>query len=708
MSPSLLLFIATCMPLLGAGLTLLAGPRAHRVAAYLATSCMVLTLGLSATALVVWLGKGGIQQAHYVEALNVPWLPLGLGHAAAPFPRHGVQRATPFYGFTAGVMVDSLTLTMFMMISLIGTLVHVFAITYMAGDPRYVRLFGLLNFFCFSMLALVLSSNLLELFVFWEMVGACSYLLVGFYVDHASAGRASSKTLIVNRIGDTGFLLGMGLLLVHCGPAAFTFYNRFGRPVMARAVMAAVHGAGPLAVLHGHGVAAVSGMGWLSWCGLCFFFAAMAKSAQFPLHTWLPDAMEGPTPVSALIHAATMVAAGVYLVARLYPILTLDVRLIIAIVGCVTLAMGAMLALVATQIKRVLAYSTISQLGYMMLFLGCGGYVAGLFQLITHAFFKSTLFLAAGSVIHGVNHEHDIRRMGGLWRRMPITAGAFLVGALAITATPWFSGYYSKELGMAAVGGYSFALGGDGKLLFYVSAAATFLTAFYMWRCWWLVFGGKPRDQDLYDRASEAPMMTLPLILLGVMAVVAGHPFLEAQKLLAASAPAVVRQMPARVAANVSALRVTAWVHFAFIFGALAAVLLYLRGLGTADRMRRFPGVNLIYVWLKNGMFFDDLFDGAVSAPVRLTAYIAGLFDRFVLNGAIAGAAAGVRKTATAAGAIDRIAVDGTVDALAAAAGHVGQTLRGAQTGRVRLYLLSMVSAVALVAVVLAIFLALH
>ena len=384
-----ILLLAAGMPLLSFVLLIFFGRRMGYMAGAVGTLLIVVTLGLSVTASIEWVAKAEFNQRHYVEALAYPWITLpGVGAENPATPR--VLANSVGSALVMGVLVDSLTVTMFVMVSLVASVVHLFSMAYMKEDPRYSRYFAYLGLFCFSMLGLVLANSLIQMFVFWELVGICSYLLIGFWFEKRGPALASKKAVLVNRVGDVSFLIGIGILLLHLGPASLTFFDGQGNAVLSSAVQTAVHqemgGAeglqgfarllspeGANYLTHNFG-ATFWGYNWLTWAGLCIFGGAMAKSAQFPLHVWLPDAMEGPTPVSALIHAATMVAAGVYLVARVFPILTMDARLVIAIIGCITLLAGALIALVQTDIKRVLAYSTISQLGYMMLFLGSGGW----------------------------------------------------------------------------------------------------------------------------------------------------------------------------------------------------------------------------------------------------------------------------------------------------------------------------------------------
>ncbi|MBC8355629.1 MAG: NADH-quinone oxidoreductase subunit L [Planctomycetes bacterium] len=511
--------------------------------------------------------------------------------------------------------IDSLTVCMFCMVTFIATLIHIYAMGYMQEElddvtdhevttsdgehlhrpGRYHRFFQYLSLFCFSMLGLVIAGNIAMVFVFWELVGVCSYFLIGFYVERKSASNAANKAFIVNRVGDFGMILGLLALWTGLGTFSFGDYEyvdtdgethaEVGIFTQVREAQTLVHGDG-----HGENrrMAAPDGMvrwtaqdeigslvrdhqglfdsgdeaigatdaeasfrtadwrkkdygyGLLVLAGVGIFCGCVGKSAQFPLHVWLPDAMEGPTPVSALVHSATMVAAGVYLVGRFYPAFTPEVLLIIAVAGVITLFMAATIAITATDIKRVLAYSTVSQLGYMMMALGVGGWLAGMMHLITHAFFKSLLFMGSGSVIHAV-HTNEMSEMGGLRKKMPVTAYTMLVGCLAIAGAgvPFimsllataenheflkgvgFSGFYSKDAILEQA--YSFMQSNDSAfagVFFLAAAGGAAITAFYMFRMWYLTFAGEPRNQERYDHAHESPpTMYAPLIILAVMAI---------------------------------------------------------------------------------------------------------------------------------------------------------------------------------------------
>src|SRR5581483_4972627 len=372
---------------------------------------------------------------------------------------------------------------MFNMVTLVSALVHLFSVSYMREDSRFPRYFTYLGLFGFSMLALVLGGTALQLLMFWELVGLCSYLLIGFWFEKPAANNAAIKAFVVNRLGDVGFLVGLGILFYHLGNVTLPqLWITLGDA-----------GAGHAIALPGGGTFTPS---LLTLMGIGLFCGAIGKSAQFPLHVWLPDAMEGPTPVSALIHAATMVAAGVYLLARIFPILTPDAKLFIAIIGVTTLTMAALIAVAQSDIKRVLAFSTISQLGYMILAMGIGSWVGGLFHLITHSFFKALLFLGAGSVIHAAGHELEMPQFGGLARKLPVTAAAFGVAVLAIAGVGFgdvgFAGFYSKDMIVKHAGAFA-ALATRQEhrsalywAFFILPTAVAYLTAFYMMRCWML------------------------------------------------------------------------------------------------------------------------------------------------------------------------------------------------------------------------------
>jgi NADH-quinone oxidoreductase subunit L len=410
-----------------------------------------------------------------------------------------------------GITIDRLTSVMLLLVTIVSALVHIYTIGYMQGEPGYARFFSYIALFTFSMLMLVLADNFLQLFVFWEAVGLCSYLLIGHWYERPSACAAATKAFIVNRVGDFGFLLG--LLLVWT-----TFNSLDYSDVFAKAPEAAGRAMNILEPLGGHLDVSV-----LTVMCLLLFAGAVGKSAQVPLHVWLPDAMEGPTPISALIHAATMVTAGVFLVARLAPLYNLSTTAmtVVAIVGGLTMVLGATIALTQTDIKRVVAYSTMSQLGYMMMACGLGSYAAGIYHLLTHGAFKALLFLGCGSVIIALHHEQDMRKMGGLKDQLPITYWTFVIGSLALAGFPLTAGFFSKDDLLVS----AWSSGTLGQVLTALGLVTALMTAFYSFRLVFVTFWG-PSHVDHHHAAEvhePSNTMTIPLVVLAVLSIITGY-----------------------------------------------------------------------------------------------------------------------------------------------------------------------------------------
>lgn len=702
-----------------------------RLNAYLATAAIAASCVLSAVGFVGYLrAHPGMLAEHGAKVehpdpgpwtLSTEWVALGagLGEAGAPALR-----------IPLGIHIDGLAATMFLMVTFVATLIHVYSMGYMAGDPGYPRFFAFLSLFCFSMLGLVASASIFLVFVFWELVGLCSYLLIGYWYREKPNTDAANKAFIVNRVGDAGMIVGLGLLWSSLGTFSIAEINRSLRGEDGRLHVVTADDGTPQAELRDRATGRpvldpVSGAPrrmptWLlALAGLGVFAGCMGKSAQFPLHVWLPDAMAGPTPVSALIHAATMVAAGVYLVGRFYPLFTDAVLLYIAYTGAATLLIGATIAMVQTDYKKVLAYSTVSQLGFMMLGLGVGGWAAGLFHLLTHASFKALLFLGAGSVHHAV-HTYEMAPLGGLYPKMRVTAITMLLGTLAIAGCPFFSGFYSKDaiLGNAL----HFAIhqpgpGGLNWLLFVVPVLGAMLTAFYMFRMWFLIFDGRPRGYPApavaedtehapgpahhgspFDHAHESPgIMTWPLILLAVPTVAAGWPVVVVpgvgfepllEQLLAAGAP--------RRAVTLGALEYWAIGGSLLIFAAGAAL-----GAGYYSRWRVFsPEAGAarfgpLYRFFVNKWYFDDLYRRIFVRPVLGLAALAGAIDKVIIDGLINGSAWFTEKLSEAEGRFDLGLVDAVVNLVGDMIYTLGDEGRRLQTGRLRNYL--MVLAVGLV-----------
>jgi NADH-quinone oxidoreductase subunit L len=643
--------------------------------------------------------------------------------------------------------IDSLTLLMYMMVTLIATCIHVFAIGYMSDElteeyvdhnahtadgkhvhrpGRFYRFFSYMSLFCFSMLGLVLAGNIFLVFIFWELVGICSYLLIGFYVERKSANVAANKAFIMNRIGDFGFLIGLMIIWTWFGTFNFAGTEVDGHQVPGLFEMVRGHD-GELTISDDGSQVLLSGSDGellvdpetdqpvgipyvlMVTLGLGIFAGSVGKSAQFPLQTWLPDAMEGPTPVSALVHSATMVAAGVYLAGRFYPMFVPEVLLTIAYIGCITLFLAATIAVVATDIKRVLAYSTISQLGYMMLAIGVAGWAAGLFHLITHAFFKSLMFLSSGSVIVGCHHEQEMPRMGGLLKKMPITAIAMLVGVVAISglAIPFtifgwkfaFSGYHSKDAIVAT--SLAFMNGNPTHLLlFFVPLITAGITAFYMFRLWFYTFWGQPRDQEMHDHVHESPwVMTGPLIVLSLFAALCA--------MWGEQGPLynmIVGSEPVGVAAGVEAAGNNGLflpghedihkVHsqagyFALLAAVTGMVLAYLlygaRIIDPGEIKRQFSGVHhfLVEKWQ-----FDTLYDAMFVRPAHVVASWFAEFDKKYIDGFLHGCCKVVIDISHWDRKFDEAVIDRFVNILGEATFATGRSLSVFQTGRLRQYIM--------------------
>jgi len=408
--------------------------------------------------------------------------------------------------FEIGFLVDTLSASMMLVVNFVSLMVHVYTIGYMNGDPGYKRFFSYISLFTFAMLMLVMSNNFLQLFFGWEAVGLVSYLLIGFWFKKETAIYANLKAFLVNRVGDLGFLLGIGLLVSVTGSLNYLeVFDSIAKIDYQKYILFEWWSVSLLTLI-----------------SICLFIGAMGKSAQFPLHVWLPDSMEGPTPISALIHAATMVTAGIFMVSRMSPIFELSEQalIFIMIIGSITAFFMGVLGMIQNDIKKVVAYSTLSQLGYMTVALGASAYSLAMFHLITHAFFKALLFLAAGSVIIGMHHEQDIRKMGGLWKKMPITWLVSLIGSLSLIGFPFFSGFYSKDLIIMAVGVSNLDVA---RFVHLLLEAGVFITAFYSFRMFFMVFHGKHRfDADKHSPNESKLVVTLPLVLLAIPSLFLG------------------------------------------------------------------------------------------------------------------------------------------------------------------------------------------
>jgi NADH-quinone oxidoreductase subunit L len=516
--------------------------------------------------------------------------------------------------------IDSLTAVMLVVVTTVSSLVHLYSIGYMADDPYRRRFFCYLSFFTFAMLVLVTSDNLVQLFFGWEGVGLASYLLIGFWFHKPEANAAAIKAFLVNRVGDFGFSLGIFAVFALTGAVDFD-------TVFAQA---------PALVGKTYHFLSFD-VDVLTLICLLLFIGAMGKSAQFLLHTWLPDAMEGPTPVSALIHAATMVTAGVFMVARLSPLFSLSptAQAFVIVIGATTAIFAATVALVQNDIKRIIAYSTCSQLGYMFVAMGAGAYSVGMFHLFTHAFFKALLFLGSGSVILAMHHEQDIRHMGGLWRKLPFTYITMLIGTLALTGFPLTAGYFSKDAIIEADDVVSGAAASYGLVM---TLAAAALTSFYSWRLIFKTFHGEPHDVHHYEAAHESPLvMLIPLGILAIGCLAAGWPFVS---LFTGHAETEFFRESLKVAPGNSILEGMHEVPLAIslaptvmmIVGFLVAWQFYMRRPDIPERLAREQAP--LYQFLLNKWYFDEIYDFLI---VRPTIWLGRLLwkggDGFIIDG---------------------------------------------------------------------------
>jgi len=580
-----------------------------------------------------------------------------------PEPYEAFFHITSFasMNFELGILVDAWTSIMLIVVMTVGTCVLIYSVGYMKDDPKFSRFFAYLSLFLFSMLGLVLANNFFMIFIFWELVGLTSYFLIGFWYEKKVAADAGKKAFITNRVGDFGFIIGLMLVGFFCG--TFNYGDVFEH-LSSGAVPAGI----------------ITAMAVFLFCG------AIGKSAQFPLHVWLPDAMEGPTPVSALIHAATMVAAGVYMVARAMSIFaaSADASMVVAIIGLTTSFMAATIGLVQNDIKRVLAYSTVSQLGYMIMALGLygydtalghhsPGYYAGTFHLMTHAFFKGLLFLGAGSVIHAV-HTNDIQEMGGLWPKMRWTSLTFILASLSIAGIFPFAGFWSKDEIVAATLHH--------PVFLVLTLAIAFMTAFYMSRLCFLTFFGKPRNQHRYDHAHESPWsMTGPLIFLGVLAVGAG--WVGLPWLHKGIASFVYHEHAYHPHANYLLMGISLAVALS---GIGLAYLMYMRGAISPVRMaERFKP---IYTLLFNKYYFDEIYEAVVIQPLLRFAKFMWSFDAGVIDGAVNGTGWLTIKWSDIKMWFDKWIIDGAVNGSGWLVQQGARGLRFLQAGSLQFYVL--------------------
>lgn len=623
-----------------------------------------------------------------------------------------------------GYGIDNIAAIMLMVVTVISFLVHLFSTIYMEGDRRFPTFFAYLGLFTFSMMGIVIANNFLVMYIFWELVGISSYLLIGFWYEKNSASNAGKKAFITNRIGDLGFFAGIMIL--------FMTYGSF----MFEDVFAGISS----------GKLPFDNPTMLTIAGICIFMGAMGKSAQWPLHVWLPDAMEGPTPVSALIHAATMVAAGVYLVAKVFVMFTADALTFIAIIGTITAFVSATIAITQTDFKKVLAYSTVSQLGFMVMSLGTGGYTNGFFHLVTHAWFKAALFLAAGSVIHAMHHamhhlhDHhsdpqDINNMGGLRKKMPWTYFTFLFVTLALAGIPFTSGFLSKDGILANTLAWANLTGGWHWIVPVLGFSAAGMTAFYMFRLTIVAFHGKPKTEIAHHAKENQLPIVLPLVVLSVLTIwffyspnpidatagwfhhrvvqpetavpaayqwdflipeggghadalhaEAGHAVAETQHAGVVASETTGHHYQNKLKEEVHHFHYIAMILSLLIAGSgiALAFLIYQYKVISADKLEeRF---RKLHTFSLNKWYFDELYEKTVIGGTLLASKGFALFDNYIIDGIVNLSAAINRIAGQAIGIFDNVVIDGAVNLVASVTGYAGGILKKLQTGRVQSY----------------------
>ena len=631
-----LIWIIPVLPVFGFIMTLFFGKRSPKAASVFTTIILGACVLLSLASIFIFNNKGSLE---ITKNLYV----------------------TGKYTITMGFAADGLSVMMLNIVSIVSFLVHLYSIGYMHNDSRFWMFFMYLQLFSASMFGLVLSNNYLQLYIFWELVGLCSYLLIGFWYEKRSAANAAKKAFLTTKIGDVGMFIGIFLLFFNSGSTVFKDVFNFASE------------------------AGVS-QGLITASAILLFCGAIGKSAQFPLHVWLPDAMEGPTPVSALIHAATMVAAGVYLVGRSFPLFSLSAAAmqVVAVIGAFTAIFAATIAITQNDIKKVLAYSTISQLGYMMFALGMGAYVAGMFHLMTHAFFKALLFLGSGSVIHATGTQ-DIREMGGLFKKMKITAITFIIGTLALSGFPMTAGFFSKDYILG------FAYSQDKYIFFIIGAITAFFTAFYMFRVIFVVFFGKVKKKDVH--AHESPkVMTIPLIILAFFSVIPGYlgawfipERFSIDKFI--SFFGFEEMEPLHLTPMLIAVAIG-------LLGILTAYLLYIKKPLTNKNMPRW--LNPVYKLLNNKYYIDEIYGFVLINPILKLAGFVNTCDRIVVDGFINLVGKFTVIFSKAVDIFDARVVDGAVNKAADATYLGGRKLRQIQTGNTSSYIAVMFGAVAI------------
>ena len=669
--PATLLILATAMPLLAAILLTMVGRRLGApLAGWTSAALICLSFAFAIWAMVAWYDPQG---GHYMGRnwtmgeqpifMTIPWLPIG----------RGVQQDHLGY-LDIGIYLDSLTIAMFAMITLVAAIVHIYSTGYQPANRGYSGFFVCLAFLTFAVMGVMLSGTLLQLLVFWELMGLGTFLLIGAYGETATSPRSALASLVSMRLADIGLIIGIAILTIHLGNLSF--------PKIWATLANASEGL-PVHLENGRTLSP----GLLTLTGILLACGALGSAAQFPFHTWLKNSTDAPAPVAAMIQTIAHLAAGAYLLARLFPILTPQARLAVAIIGLATLVIGTLCALAQKEVHRLLAYATLSQAGLIIFAIAIGSWGGGLFHLIMHAFFKSLLVLAAGSALIGLRHRANFAQLGGLWRKTPWTALAFAIGVAAAAGVPWLSGYYSRTSIFIDAGATSTLAtrflnrSACYWLLFAIPIAAEYLSAFYLTRCWLLIFAGKPRDSDVYQSARESPILWAPLIILAGVSIFAGS-MLGAPNLLRASAQesgaiasefhqrdalapmgsiiGLFQMWPAPPAARsaralessegiaeapAAEFTPAAWAHdhgealvatwpvkWGWLFGIALALILFPFERILAATIKRVAPLRWIAAWLERGMMIEEFYEIAIARVTMIGSMLLSRFDRYILD----------------------------------------------------------------------------
>jgi NADH-quinone oxidoreductase subunit L len=592
-----LVWLVPALPLVGTAINLFFGRKLGRLAGWLASGLLAVSFAIAIVLFVAMLGLAADDRL-FVQHL-FDWISVGS------------------FRVGADLRLDPVSVTMVLVITGVGTLIHVYSVGYMANDPRFGRFFSYLNLFAFFMLMLVLAENYLVLYVGWEGVGLCSYLLIGFWFDRPSAASAAKKAFITTRIGDTAMLIGLALIVVHFGTLDYTAVLGPAADDLTKRAATAI--------------------------ALLLLAGAVGKSAQIPLHVWLPDAMEGPTPVSALIHAATMVTAGVYLCVRSHVFFELSgtALTVILVIGLATAVYAASAALAQDDIKRVLAYSTISQLGYMFMAVGLGAYAAAMFMFVAHAFYKALLFLGAGSVIHGMEDEQDMKEMGGLRAKMPVTSAVMIVAGLSLAGVVPFAGFFAKDtiLEIASTSGR--------PLVWALGSLAALLSSLYIGRLLFLTFFGEPRSERARHAHESPTIMTAPLVVLAVGAAAGGVLATGVEGRL----PSFLETVVGRFTQGTAGLTTPVTIGIALALSAIGLLVTwFLYGSGKIDWLALRVRLAPLHRFLQRGWYVDDAYAAVMGTPGKAAAaFTAYVFDARVVDGAVNGVGILTNRLANAA-----------------------------------------------------------